>query len=516
MMTNKFDVTYNPSSYKWENAVGVVADATGIYYSGFSRPSGYELWIVIKIDKDTGATLWTQILDIGTSLIPANDAIVIDSTGIYIGGTRNGNSNLRIEKRDLSTGAIIWSFEYLTVGFRVLAALAIDSTGVFTVIDENAGTWKRHIEKRDLTTGAILSDQIWPVGVIGGKYTARLAVDSTNYYLTRVGVASGEGIVESRDKSTLVLQWSTTIKEGANFTYIDAGLAIDTSNVYIGGYTSGLPTDWGFVVKVDISTGAIIWQNPIQPGVDSDIKDISIGNNSIYVTGVIKTILYEFYMIEMDMSTGSIVSEIKEPIRASWGTVIFYDSLSIYVGGFIEIAAEGGWLFLGYTVSPVLPAYITLGSIPISSFQGNLNSSGEDFLSANIPDGISAISAYSDLVGKFILIKKKGKNNLGVEVEIEIIRAQIRYIRQLRTPNSELVTLYAYITVVPNTNPIGYKLINITNTSDYKGKKSIKGISNKPLKVGDTVETYNVSPFVIGQINFVVSGNENSITITEE
>ncbi|MFC1687569.1 WD40/YVTN/BNR-like repeat-containing protein [Patescibacteria group bacterium] len=148
-------------------------------------------------------------------------AIVIDATYMYVVGV-DDNDDWRIEKRRLSDGALCTAAfcgtEFGTNGVVASADgdtafdISIDGTNMYVVGMDSAGGFRR-IEKRLLSTGALVTN-FGTNGVVQYTSVARngegIAIDASNMYVTgwqssgdtdwlteRLSLASGASLVES-------------------------------------------------------------------------------------------------------------------------------------------------------------------------------------------------------------------------------------------------------------------------------------------------------------------------------
>lgn len=139
-------------------AQAIAVDATSIYVGGHEN----NVWRIEKRDKTTGALTWSQTSVSGGTITVSG--IAVDASGVYVVG-----SPWIIEKRLLGTGALDGAFGtggVVNVGLNYgsITAVKIDPTpttgGLYitgwqdnTVFGTNS-EWR--MEKRDLTTGALL------------------------------------------------------------------------------------------------------------------------------------------------------------------------------------------------------------------------------------------------------------------------------------------------------------------------------------------------------------------------
>ena len=112
-------------------ASGVAVDGTSLYVVGSDYVSGSDSqWRIEKRNLSTGTVIWTQTIN------PSNNsdevaAIAVDGTGLYVVGGIDGNTLWRMEKRDLNTGAVLW---VVTTTSSTSTPLSSSAYGV--VVDE--------------------------------------------------------------------------------------------------------------------------------------------------------------------------------------------------------------------------------------------------------------------------------------------------------------------------------------------------------------------------------------------
>ena len=123
--------------------------------------SGSYEWRVEKRSLTTGALIWAQSEDISNGNDVAN-AVAVDGTGIYVAGYdyKPSTYEWRVEKRSLTTGVILWAVsEHISTSSDSAYGVAVDASGVYVSgYDHNGAgsTAEWRIEKRSLTTGALI------------------------------------------------------------------------------------------------------------------------------------------------------------------------------------------------------------------------------------------------------------------------------------------------------------------------------------------------------------------------
>ena len=134
-------------------ADGVAVDSTGIYVVGYDFVPGNFEWRIEKRDLTTGSMIWIRTSNSHTADSEA-ESVAVDSTGVYVVGYLNGPADYEwgIEKLNPTTGSIIWTrIENPSPGNDAAFGVVVDSTGIYIVgIDQVPGNLEWRIEKRTL------------------------------------------------------------------------------------------------------------------------------------------------------------------------------------------------------------------------------------------------------------------------------------------------------------------------------------------------------------------------------
>jgi gliding motility-associated-like protein len=295
-----------------------VVDASGVYFAGFDSQLGSanEQFRIEKRDLATGTILNPSF---GTGgIVQENfstqydiidiDGIDIDATGIYTIGVDHSLGTLkgqwRMQKRDLTTGATIWSqFSNPSsgAGDDQGRGISVDASGVYlTGKDESPGSFNDQwrIEKRDLATGALITS----FGTGGftinnpspGSDAANCIV-SDGIYLYIAGYdkipGNDEWRIEKRDAVTgsLIAAFGTGGAVTFNFSPGSdqaAGIAVDTTGIYITGNDESPGNNQWHMLKLDKVNGSTIWDQVSNPSGGYDYPyDIEVDGIAAYITG---------------------------------------------------------------------------------------------------------------------------------------------------------------------------------------------------------------------------------------
>ena len=343
--------------------VGFDANLSSFYYE----------WRVEKRDLATGTPLWAFSEQISTSGgNDAANAVAVDGTGVYIVGydsaSSNGHFEWRIEKRDLSTGSFISTFgtngavsEHISNRDDTAYGVAVDGTGLYVVgYDENtAGNlaeWR--IEKRDLSTGAL----VWSVSEhisTANDVASGVAVDSTGVYVVgydqNTSGNSNEWRIEKRDLTSGAL--ITTFGVGGAIsehisTAMDQanGITLDSTGLYVVGYdqnTSGNWDEWR-IEKRDLTSGSTIWavSEHISPYRD-DANAVTDDSTGLYIVGKDENSpSYPEWSVEKrNLTTGGTIWTVSEDISTNapgnQAYAVAIDNTGLYVGGSDSAVGNG-------------------------------------------------------------------------------------------------------------------------------------------------------------------------------
>jgi hypothetical protein len=277
-----------------DEARGVAVDTTGVYVVGWDSTPGNPEWRVEKRSLTTGTITWARSEDISSSYDYAY-GVVVDGSGVYIAGfdeNATGNKDeWRVEKRSLTTGAVLWSYsEHLSSGDDFAGGVAVDGSGVYVVGSDYApGSDEWRLEKRSLTSGAILWAQSEDISS-GDDYAGHVAVDGSGVYVAGYDQTAGVGRdgwrVEKRSLTTGATIWATSEHIGG----LDGarGVAVDASGVYVVGFdnsTANHSWEWR-VEKRSLTSGAIMWTQfeDISNSYDSG-NAVAVDGSGVYVAG---------------------------------------------------------------------------------------------------------------------------------------------------------------------------------------------------------------------------------------
>ena len=296
--------TSNPAPSN-DRAYGVAVDATGLYVVGSDSPGGILEWRMEKRTLTTGKSIWNQTEPVGNGAEAWG--VAVDGTGLYVVGYDSfGNGEWRVEKRSLTSGAVIWTqVENPTTSLDQAQGVAVDGTGVYVVgWDGSAVSEEMRIEKRSLTTGALIT-AFGTGGIItespSGIFDTvnGVAVDGTGMYL--VGLDDVPGNYEWRVEKRSLTTGALITAFGANGVVTSNpsggddeayGVAVDATGLFVVGFDSFPGNFESRIEKRSLTTGALITtfgtggiinENP--GGGGAWIQAVAVDGTGVYLVG---------------------------------------------------------------------------------------------------------------------------------------------------------------------------------------------------------------------------------------
>ncbi len=360
----------------------IVIDSNYVYVAGHDSSAGgsEDQWRIEKRDKTTGALVNTFDSDGVVLSNPSSGgdyiwAAAVDENYIYVAGSDNslGNSQWRIEKRDITTGALVNAFN--TNGIVQsnpgghINAIAIDSNYVYTAgTYVSASDYQWRIEKRNITTGALVNafdtDGIVQSNPNGNyAFIESSAVDANYIYVAGYDDSLGneQWRIEKRNKTTGALVNAFDTDGVVQSNPISSGeslnaVAIDSNYIYAAGFDSLNGNQWR-VEKRDKTTGAlvnafdtdgVVQSNPTSS--HESIMAVAIDSNYIYAAGYdYKPGNMQWRIEKRDITTGALISAFDSDgvVQSSDGeyiSAIAIDSDYIYAAGCENVGpADDQW-----------------------------------------------------------------------------------------------------------------------------------------------------------------------------
>ncbi|HUG68126.1 MAG TPA: SBBP repeat-containing protein [Pirellulaceae bacterium] len=294
-----------------ENTAAIAVDTGGIYVAGTNSGGFGGQGVFAAKLSHSGAVAWLRD-DLGTTGTDWANAVAVDATGVYVGGSTTGafpgKSKLGgqdgfILKLDLA-GADVWAEQIGTTQFDWVSGLASDGAGVYAVGETwgtlpgeySAGTGDAFLVRYDAGGSLQWASQF---GTSSGDGASGVSVWSGGVYVTGrtggtfPGQTSQWGIelfVAEFDASG-DLQWASQF--GSVTTNIGiTNLVVNDTGMYMGGYTNGIvaPSETSaggvdaFVFKLD-HAGAVVWSEQFGTSASDQGFGVAADANGVYLVG---------------------------------------------------------------------------------------------------------------------------------------------------------------------------------------------------------------------------------------
>ena len=354
---NFSNVTTNPTTGT-DAIYAATNDSSYLYTAGYYSSNGNDWRIEKRDLSDGTLVSGFGTSGVVTVNVSANDdrawGIDQDSSYIYVVGqdatVSSTNTQWRIEKRDKTTGALVSGFGTggvvqlnQTSGLDIPKEVKVDGSYVYVAGFDNTGMGAWRIEKRDITTGALVSG-FGTGGAIVTDYEATendeiaaMVIDANNIYVGGFDYASGvtnsQSRTEKRDKTTgalvsgfgtggVVLENPFTGNSGSTIDdgVVHKGLVLSGGSLYTAasqGVTSSTDFQWR-ITKRDATTGALVsgfgsgGVVNVNPGTAIDNPtSIRTDGTSLFVAGFDRTLdasMSQWRIEKRDMTSGALVS----------------------------------------------------------------------------------------------------------------------------------------------------------------------------------------------------------------
>jgi hypothetical protein len=308
------DWTRQFGSAAYDTATGISVDASGVYVGGTTigtlpgqASAGDRDAFVRKYDL-AGAEVWTR--QFGTSSYDVGNAISVDASGVYVAGATigtlpsqasAGGLDAFVRKYDLA-GVEVWTRQFGTAADDNADGISVDASGVY-VAGTTAGTFSGQasagdrdafVRKYDLAGAEVWTRQFGTSSYDSGN---GISVDASGVYVggradgTLPSQASAGGSDAFVRKYDLAGAEVWTHQFGTSSIDVSNGISVDTSGVYVGGYTDGtLPGQASaggrdaFVRKYDLA-GAEVWTHQFGTAASDSVFPLSIDASGVYVAG---------------------------------------------------------------------------------------------------------------------------------------------------------------------------------------------------------------------------------------
>jgi len=321
--------------------------------------------------------LWSpQITNNPSTVWDDPNAIISDATGVYIGGYDATNCEWRVEKRNLTSGALISAFgtggvltSNPSTGCDYITAMAVDANYLYlTGVLANVSQYFR-IEKRDKTTGAFVSafgTGGFVNGTVNNASPKAMTITAAAIYVAGTDYAPGNNQwrIEKHDITTgaHVSAFGTagviTINPSAFGSNQIYGITSDATGIYMAGSEGSMTfgdSKWR-IEKRDLTTGTLINSFGTAGVVNSNptiyydwCTSITSDASNLYIGGITNpggASDYDWRIEKRDKTTGALVTAFGTAGVVAESPSSGYD----YLTGIIVNAS--GLFVSGWDISP--------------------------------------------------------------------------------------------------------------------------------------------------------------------
>ncbi|MBN8694621.1 MAG: T9SS type A sorting domain-containing protein [Bacteroidetes bacterium] len=358
-----------------DEATAITSNSNAIFVAGFDYSASNSNWRIEKRDLTTGNYIPTfgtggVVFTNPTSSDDFAKGITHDQNAIYVTGIENQcfgcDSKWHIQKRDLNTGGIIWfQISNPSINPDGSNAIAVDTSGVYIVgtVGISFLNWAWRVEKRDLTTGSLIWGHTWDISPLGDTPYS-ITLDSSGLYVAGADYLAGNAQwrIEKRNLITGSQIWTHTVNP-SSLDDVAKSVVCDSSGIYIGGYDINVSGDsqWR-IEKRNLSSGlpinsfgsgGVIISN-ISSGLD-EINGMTIDTSGIYAAGIDNTPGNAEWRVEKrDLYTGaltcSVTSDPSPNDDKAFATIV--DGSGVYVAGMKYISfGDNEWRIEKYSNS---------------------------------------------------------------------------------------------------------------------------------------------------------------------
>jgi len=274
--------------------IKVLADATGIYVLGYTRPSADEAgqWFLRKYSVD-GDELWTHRLE------PLNKDVAVDATGVYVAGLDFAPDASYLRKYN-PDGAELWTKQLGEPGNRYLPfSVIVDTTGVyvFGVVERSGPAFPASpafpfARKYDLRGNELWTRQpSWFYSEIPWMFAAAYP---TGYYILDLEIPGLFLRVRKYDSAGNEL-WNRRVAIWTDAGPMALSVAADASGVYVATSTvnriSSLPghcrsgSGGDALVRKYGFDGAELWTRQFGTADGTLAAGVAVDDTGVYVAG---------------------------------------------------------------------------------------------------------------------------------------------------------------------------------------------------------------------------------------
>jgi len=305
-------------------------DSSGIYITGVDRSPGDSQWRIEKRNLDDGSLLWVQTSNPSSGYDSAYE-IAVDASGLYVVGWDHllGDDRWRMEKRDPKDGSLIWvqTNNPGTLSDHALD-VAVDSSGIYVVgveyrevVSPGLREISPHlrVEKRSSTDGSL----VWVETTSESAAAWAVDIDSSGIYLVGANVflETAEWRIEKRSLTDGSLTWLQRSNPSPGY---DAAfeIAVHATGIYLIGRDESPGDKQWRMEKRGLKDGSLVWVQTSNPSHGDDwVWDVVADDSGVYAVGEDLSQGDEQWRIEKrTLTDGSLVVEIYLEILTSYSS----------------------------------------------------------------------------------------------------------------------------------------------------------------------------------------------------
>jgi hypothetical protein len=303
----------------WQARPGAIAaDASGVYITGpVFDPGNVQVrrWGVAKLDRATGAPLWSVIEDVPNGPMP--ERMALGDGVLIIAGNESNYAQKRsevFERRDVKSGALVWRHVipegrtgvYTLGGISLTAttmmyAGTVESkppTATFGELQLATGDlFRAHVLRENLRGRDIIADGT-TVYYLGDHSDGTFALETLTPTWREVAMHKAGSLLRlARADGGGVVGWFRTIEKYAasgervwqsSFVGDFVDVAIDGSGIYACAMIDASTKPYFAIARLDPATGRMTWQQRVaEYGESRPTSAIAVDAEAIYVLGYV-------------------------------------------------------------------------------------------------------------------------------------------------------------------------------------------------------------------------------------
>ena len=331
-VSETFTVTVNPKEPAWANTVDISGEVTAVttdpsdnvFVTGNTGISGNMDYFLKMFDSD-GSEIWSKTYNGNGGGDDVPTAVIADASGVYVTGYskgQNSGDDIYTAKFDTSDGSLIWEARYdgpSHMGDKS-NAIALDDANIYVAGYVHRGNKIAHkdfvVVKYDKANGTEIWDETYDSRRNGIDEVTAVAVDGAgNVYVTGMSQLSSDpatfDYLTVKYNSSGRIQWDVR-DDGTDLgDDIPTAIAVDSSgNVYVTGKESDGTSDTNFyTVKYD-SSGNPVWsagKTYGNAGADEAVGLAFDVTGNVFVTGKLQNTdtTYDYATIKYEAATGT-------------------------------------------------------------------------------------------------------------------------------------------------------------------------------------------------------------------